>query len=92
MFGRKITATDIRKLITTKMRDQPAHLQSAVALAEGHSVQVAHNCYNISHPHETVQNARSALLEIATQGIYQRIRVFIVSRSSQPGSTYQYGN
>jgi len=69
VFEKNITATDVRKLITTKMRNQPAHIQSAVALAEDHSIQVAHSYYNIEPPHEAVEKARKAMQEVAAQGI-----------------------
>ena len=45
VFDRKITATNICKIITAKMRDQPVHIQSAAAIAKGYSVQVGHNYY-----------------------------------------------
>ena len=69
VFKKRISATDVRKIITTKMRHQPVDIQTAVAQAEGHSVQVAHSFYNISHPHEVVERARTAMMELAEKGI-----------------------
>ena len=65
VFQKNISPTDIRKLITTHMRNQPAHIQSAVAQAEGHTVDVAQSFYNISHPYEVVEKARRGMEEVA---------------------------
>ena len=64
-FGQKITATDVRKLITTHMRNKPAEIQSAVARAEGHSINVASRYYDVSEPHEVVQRARNEMKKLA---------------------------
>nr|XP_018672075.2 uncharacterized protein LOC104265522 isoform X2 [Ciona intestinalis] len=60
-----LTATDIRKIIQTLVRDEPLNVQVAVAKASGHSVQVADQVYNVSHPHESVEKARRLLEERA---------------------------
>ena len=62
---KNITATDVRKLITTGVRRQPRDVQEAVARASGHSVLIAGKHYDISHPHEIVSKAKDAMAEIA---------------------------
>ena len=65
-FLRKnVTATDMRKLITTGVRRQLKDIQEAVARASGHSVAIAGERYDISHPHEMVAKAKDAMAEIA---------------------------
>jgi len=67
VFGRKVNATDIRKLIHTHMRHQPASVQRAVARAEGHGLDVADKHYNLQHPHELVETARKKMKLMAEQ-------------------------
>ena len=51
------------------MRHQPVHVQSAVAQAEGHSIEVAQRVYNIIHPAELVEKARKGMEEVAAGGM-----------------------
>ena len=68
VFGEVVSATEVRKLITTYMRHQPKEIQAAVARAEGHSVLVAERHYDVSHPHELVEAARAAMQNLAAEG------------------------
>ena len=65
VYSSKVTATDIRKLITTKMRNQSKDVQEAVARSEGHSIAIAEKHYNMAPSWELVEKARIIMEDIA---------------------------
>ncbi|XP_078490088.1 uncharacterized protein LOC108950637 [Ciona intestinalis] len=60
-----ITVTDVRKLITMVASKQSKSAQIAIARSKGHSIAVAHKVYDISHPHELVEQGRTTLQQLA---------------------------
>ena len=54
-FSKNLSATEIRKQITTYMKNQNPKIQEAIARAEGHSILIAEKHYNISDPYEIVK-------------------------------------
>ena len=65
VYSSKVTATDIRKLITTKMRNQSKDVQEAFARSEGHSIAIAKQHYNVAPSWELVEKARIIIEDIA---------------------------
>ncbi|XP_078494979.1 uncharacterized protein LOC113475390 [Ciona intestinalis] len=66
VFPKAVSATDVRKIITTKMKNQSIEVQRAVARAEGHSLEMADKVYNFSDAIDLVEQARFAMRNVAS--------------------------